>query len=136
MTKETKKNAVMAALFAAGLISGFLIKWLGPLPVAVHIAWMAAVLALAIGLGFYCWSLLDEAQKEAHKWAWYWGGSTGLLVGCIVMVLVSRIDPHLVELIRPNASPRAYAELGFSAAALSTLAGYGVAWAAWWITRR
>jgi len=33
------------------------------------------------------WLSIDEAQREAHKWAWYWGGSTGLMVSVAIFIV-------------------------------------------------
>lgn len=136
MTKQKRKSAITAGLFISGGVIGFLSKALEPLPPYALAAFFIVSMVLITWAAFYCWSLMDEAQKEAHKWAWYWGGSTGLLVGFIAIVAALKIDPHLAEAIRPNGSSRAFVELGFAAAAASTMVGYGVAWAAWWMTRR
>jgi MFS family permease len=136
ITKQTRRKALTFAMFAGAALSGFAVRALGPMPPWALIIWIMVLIAVAFWIAMYCWSLLDEAQKEAHKWAWYWGGSFGLLIGLVAMTLALRIDPHLVDAIKPNASPKRLVELGYGAAAFSTLIGYGVAWAAWWLKRR
>jgi hypothetical protein len=35
--------------------------------------WMiAVVLVFAVAATIWIWRALDEAAREAHKWAWYW----------------------------------------------------------------
>jgi hypothetical protein len=136
MTKQTRRKALMLAMFAGAALSGFLVRWMGPMPTWAVMAYTAVLIAVAFWIAMYCWGLLDEAQKEAHKWAWYWGGSLGLLVGLVALTVALWIDPHIVEAIKPNASPKRLVELGYGAAAGATLIGYGVAWAAWWRTKR
>lgn len=136
MTREKRKSLMTAGLFISGGLIGFLSKALAPMPPAVMATFFVVSVGLVTWAAFYCWSLLDEAQKEAHKWAWYWGGSTGLMVGAIVVLIALKVDPHLAEAIRPNGSSATFVAMGFMGAALSTVAGYGVAWAAWWLTRR
>lgn len=136
MTKQARKTAIMTGLFGVGLATGVSVRWIDGLPQPVVIALTLATFALIVWAAFYCWYLLDEAQREAHKWAWYWGGSTGLLVGMIAVSVALRIDPNLAEAIQPNGTSKTFVELGFVAATTSTLIGYGVAWAAWWMTRR
>ena len=136
MTKQNRKTALFGLLFLMGLGVGLSQHWIAPLPPAAAIGVTVVVLGLVTWASFYCWTLMDEAQREAHKWAWYWGGSLGLMVGLVGVMVALRIDPHLAEAINPKGSSKAFVELGLWAAATSTLIGYGVAWAAWWMTRR
>ena len=102
LTRQNRKSAIFALLLLAGAATGFLMRWFEPLPPWALAAIITAVIVLCTWGSFYCWRLMDEAQKEAHKWAWYWGGSFGLIGGFIVMVVALRIDPHLAELVKPN----------------------------------
>jgi len=80
------------------------------------------------------WRRLDEAAKEAHKWAWYWGGSLGMIPPFVVVGAGDRG----VEL----AGRLGYVEpsdlIFFGAASVlaSMMAGYVLAWAVWWLRKR
>lgn len=136
MTKQNRKNALMALVLLGGAVLGVSLRWVVGLPPMIAVGAAVVSLGLLTWLAFYCWGLTDEVQKEAHKWAWYWGGSTGMLVGLVGVLIALRIDPHLAEAIRPNGTSKTFVELGVMAGAGSTIIGYGLAWAAWWMTKR
>ena len=95
-----------------------------------------AITMVIVGfVSIWWWRGIDEAAREAHKWAWWWGGSGGMALGAVVLITLTARDGVL-----PAAS------LGLSAADLIVggmmtillfqLAGYTIAWAAWWLKRR
>jgi hypothetical protein len=99
----------------------------------------AGVLGLGVLAGMLIsvrwWRDADEAVREAHKWAWYWGGSTGIAVVVILFVLSGW------DLITLSIPPYGDGPDGpiLSGAALTLgimLAGYIIAWAAWWLRHR
>ena len=78
---------------------------------------------------------LDEAAQEAHKSAWFWGGNAGIGIGFAIMA----VAPHFGLDLGPETydqvpvSPYYFGALmlmGFA------VAGYGIAWALWWLKRR
>lgn len=78
---------------------------------------------------------LDEAAQEAHKWAWFWGGSSGMGVGLIVLA----IEPYFGWGLGPDAygdAPISPYYLGGLISAAFGCAGYLLAWAVWWLKRR
>lgn len=94
-----------------------------------------AAAALLLTLGY--WRALDEAAREAHKFAWYWGGSSGLLAaGLLAMVLVRTGSPWLDALIGPAPSAVTLILTGGLGVIVPQLVGYAVAWAGWWVLRR
>lgn len=138
MTLEQRRRAVWGGLILLGMITGFIAS-------AHHIAgfrlpaWGAlALVVLVIPAAGYLtlrwWRLLDEVAQEAHKFAWYWGGSAGIMVACLVMILVERGVIPAPMIMGPSVSD------AFSAGAvtvlMSQLAGYLVAWAGWWWSHR
>lgn len=94
-------------------------------------------LSLAFGACLWWWWQLDEAAREAHKWAWWWGGSAGMMVGGAVLI-------SLVISARQGALPAALVEMdavdllytGVMGTLVCQMAGYALAWAAWWLQRR
>ncbi|PZU76890.1 MAG: hypothetical protein DI531_01020 [Brevundimonas sp.] len=56
----------------------------------IVIAVFAAVLmAGALWIGAEWMRVIDEAAREAHKAAWYWGGTAGMCVSGVGLVLAS-----------------------------------------------
>ncbi|UDF03875.1 hypothetical protein [Asticcacaulis sp. AND118] len=95
------------------------------------------LLLFALVSSLFWWRGMDEAQKEAHKWAWYWGGSVGLLVVLFVFV-ASKIGGG--DIVSDYARTVGYEgqlfELGLLTALAPPVTGYAIAWAVWWLRRR
>ena len=103
----------------------------------LHSAVMLVAMVGAIWVCLYWWRRTDEAAKEAHKWAFFWGATVGvaalgvllpqLLVGDNAARLASRFgyegDTELVM-------------FGLLLALVFQTVGYVVAWAVWWLRRR
>ncbi len=89
--------------------------------------------ALVLTLALY-WFRIDEAAREAQKWAWYWGGPAGFLI--LLVLFIIGVGDGLVERVfaGPNAvTPRLQ---GAMAGFLAQIAGFIFAWTAWWIKKR
>ncbi|ESQ81221.1 hypothetical protein [Asticcacaulis sp. YBE204] len=90
---------------------------------------------IGLGIAVVWWKRSDEAVREAHKWAWYWGGSVGLIVPAVILGM---------SMLGIEVLPDAYvASTGLSGPAsgilitlLPMFAGYIVAWAVWWLRHR
>ncbi|MEH0197939.1 hypothetical protein V7S57_20015 [Caulobacter sp. CCNWLY153] len=135
-----------AASFGAALVLGFvaaIVAELGKLkPELTVYAFIAialsvvAVMALMLWLTARWWRAADEAAREAHKWSWYWGGSTGLALGGVPFILLYTM-PETVEAMLPADLTTAQAVvLGMGLLGGLQLAGYGLFWAGWWLARR
>src|SRR5690606_7138164 len=68
-----------------------------------------AVVVLAAGLSLSTaphtadwWRGLDEAAKEAHKWAWWWGGTLGFVVGGAAVVIAALAGVNLLPAAVPH----------------------------------
>lgn len=103
------------------------------LPFAVRLAIGVPVMAAGIWATCAYWRTVDEAAREAQKWAWFWGGSFGLVVG-FVMVSLLAFAPW--ELLPPGRSPRTLLFYGAGVMMLSQTIGFLAAWAYWWARRR
>ena len=126
-------------------VAGFMQGYAGREP-DFAAAFPAIVSPLIIGLmvtaliGTLVWMrLIDEAAREAHKFAWYWGGLSGLAAGGVFVILATlpqaaAFDAQATFGIRDD--PAAYMALGATLLAAVMTAGYLVAWAAWWLKRR
>lgn len=108
----------------------------------VPIVMGVSALLLMVGafwLGVFWMRVIDEAAREAHKWAWYWGGTAGMAVGGVFMLLsaIPREAPIPFPLLMSDTpDPAGYAASGaFILMMLMTL-GYSIAWAVWWLRHR
>ena len=80
------------------------------------------------------WSALDEAAREAHKWAWYWGGSLGMLPGLVIAM--TRTTGLGIARSLGFTEPHELVQFGAFAVLTSMVAGYLIAWGFWWLRRR
>lgn len=103
----------------------------GSAGLAVVMAVNVTAMAVALAAGIWWWSRLDEAAREAHKWAWWWGGTSGLAVAGAVMLTLSTRGLDLPVL---SGGPGLMS--GMLLLMLCQTAGYAVAWVAWWLQRR
>lgn len=81
---------------------------------------------------------IDEAAREAHKAAWYWGGSGGMAVGGVLLCMATLPQAAAIRIpswLDGRTDPAAYAAIGGFGMMLLMLIGYAVVWAWWWITR-
>src|SRR5690606_29433021 len=70
-------GAIYGGLEAAGAV---------PAPLVAILA-LVVLFGLMIAGTLWWWRRADEAVREAHKWAWYWGGSVGMCVGLGAVML-------------------------------------------------
>lgn len=103
---------------------------------SIGVVVLAAGLAVFLGLHtLYWWRSLDEAAKEAHKWAWWWGGNLGFIVGGAAVVIAALNGVHLLPARVPHTDAVLIAA-GLIAALAAQAVGYGAAWCFWWAARR
>ncbi|CAN5201455.1 hypothetical protein BH10PSE1_BH10PSE1_10800 [soil metagenome] len=138
----------VAGFLAFAFIAGGVIGYLDASGVVLELGtiafWFAALVAVtvmvaAIWVGALWMRSIDEAAREAHKAAWYWGGSSGMAVGGVLMILA--ILPGAGSVALPvvmdgRTDPAIYAATGAFALMILMLIGYGVVWAWWWLARR
>lgn len=121
----------------AGAGSAFLGDQPGPVGAVMTAALMCAAMATAFVACVWWWRGIDEAAREAHKWAWWWGGSSGMAVGlAAVLTLTLRADEATTL---PEGFGESSVELfasGMMSILLFQLAGYALAWAGWWLKHR
>jgi len=103
---------------------------------SIGVVVLAAGLAVFTALHtLYWWRGLDEAAKEAHKWAWWWGGNLGFVVGGAAVVIAAVAGVNLLPAAVPH-TDAALIALGVAAAFAAQAVGYGVAWCGRLIARR
>ena len=131
---------VMGAMLVLGGLAGGASAILGDQPGPVGTAVTAALVTAAMAVGFtaclWWWRGIDEAAREAHKWAWWWGGSGGMTVGCVLLLtLMLRAEEQSLP-AKLGSTPADIFVSGMMCILLFQMAGYSLAWAGWWLKHR
>lgn len=132
----------MAIALAAGAVLGGAIGLIdnGDLPPIANFAGFLLAFAAGGVVIYAClrwWQALDEAAQEAHKWAWWWGGSAGVVVGLIGLLLLRVVDPSGgLSFLNDTAPVGETLYDGAMAVLFFQVGGYVIAWAAWWLRHR
>lgn len=132
---------VLAAIagFIAGVVAGAtddktdapLLWTMGPFSV------LAMVGAMAISV--YWMRSIDEAAREAHKSAWFWGGTAGMSAGGVLVILATLPQAERLRfaaVFSDRTDPAAYMATGAFAMLTLMIIGYTLAWVWWWLARR
>jgi hypothetical protein len=83
------------------------------------------------------WKKVDEAVKEAHKWAWFWGGSVGMMLAIWIATANLFMDGQLLTPLLTSWGLEAYGfEAGVVATSLLMSYAYMGAWGMWWSKRK
>jgi len=91
------------------------------------------VLLLILG-GVYSvawWRRLDEAAREAHKWAWFWGANVAAFLAFGLLLLG---DPGL-SAARAIGFDDTLSD-GITLVLGAEIIAYLIAWGFWWLRRR
>lgn len=141
---SVRRNPVLRYLLVGGvcLVAGgvagavsALVEGAGAINLAINAATSSVAMAAALAICAWWWRGLDEAAREAHKWAWYWGSNFGLAIGGVGLLTLMAAEggsggrlagQDAVDLLMTGA----FAVVGVQAL------GYAVAWAFWWLQRR
>ncbi len=125
----------VATGLTVGLIAGLIETFGGSGAKALQASVLGVGVLVGMLISIRWWRDADEAVREAHKWAWYWGGSAGIAV--VVMLFVLSGWDLITLKIPPYGDGPDGAILSGSALTLGLmLAGYLIAWAAWWLRHR
>lgn len=131
----------MVVMFAAGVAVGWLAGH-GTIDKDHALVWLVAFIAVAAMVGAMVISVawmraIDEAAREAHKAAWFWGGCGGMSLGGVLLIMTSL--PQSAEwsfaAFNGRTDPAAYAATGAFGMMMLMVVGYTVVWAWWWLTR-
>ncbi|MFZ1988258.1 MAG: hypothetical protein WAW96_00670 [Alphaproteobacteria bacterium] len=133
--------AVMPVLGLAVLMPWLPRSWLDS--PAVSIACILAGL-WALLLAGRAWHVTDEAAREAHKSAFFWGGSFGALFGLVALILWTNFSmdgkTRALDMMAlwhgawPH-QPLNLILLGALGILVVQIAGYAIAWAGWWLRK-
>jgi hypothetical protein len=93
---------------------------------------LIAVAVVTVASVIY-WRNLDEAAREAHKFAWMWGGSAAIVLALPILPLLNTVQ--LVAMFGPH-PPGDWVIGGVLSLLGLQIAGYGLTWAGWWLVRQ
>ncbi|WP_309646174.1 hypothetical protein [Phenylobacterium sp.] len=97
----------------------------------------ALIVVLVLGGSAAYWRRLDEAAREAHKFAWYWGGSCGLGLAIVAFAVLMGPEGFPIDAgFGGGKEPENFIAVGILGTILAQIAGYSVAWFGWWIAKR
>ena len=89
------------------------------------------------------WKRLDEPGREAHKFAWFYGGGMALAAGMIAVMLLPvlpaaarLVDGAIASWAAKWPAGQGGFVLGVLFAAIVQVVGYAVVWTGWWLVRR
>ena len=123
-----------------GLVGGvgsvFLFDLPGMTGLVLTVAVLSLVMAATLWLGIWWWRRVDEAVREAHKWAWFWGGSCGMIVGAIGLLTLSIRGTDIALPASLGEAPSELLVAGMMAILIFQVTGYAIAWGWWWWARR
>lgn len=125
---------VLGGLAGAG--SAFLGDQPGPVGTAVAAALVTAAMAVGFTVCVWWWRGIDEAAREAHKWAWWWGGSGGMAVGAVLLLTLMLRAGEQPLPASLGSTPADIFVSGMMSILLFQMAGYSLAWASWWLKHR
>jgi hypothetical protein len=103
----------------------------------------AAVLLWLVAFTMFAWVRLDEPSREAHKFAWFWGGAPAMVV--IMLIAVGAVASPIIgeplaafvaHQARSATTPEAGFFVGVFSAAVVQVIGYGLVWTGWWLSKR
>jgi hypothetical protein len=130
-------NLGLALAGVAGGAGGYVAMKTGAVSPALFAVLVATGAIVSAPVGWLAWFRLDEAAREAHKAAWMHGGSLGTLLAGLLLALLllseERVgwSPGVVGL-----EPMQAVALGAAGLLLLQAVGYGLVWAAWWLSKR
>lgn len=143
MTAEGLKRLYLGYVVLAALVGGvssgsFVAGLVAPeLAIKLVLAFICFTFIIGLPLMWMWWRKVDEAVREAHKWAWFWGGSIGMMLGVFLATANIFMDG---QLIAPLLASRGFGacpfEAGLIAMILLVTYGYVAAWAFWWWKHR
>jgi hypothetical protein len=139
------RRTLEIAGYAATGIAGALVIWLGsaltilrhasleaPSTTWLLIAAYTVAMAWALAFLWLYWRRLDEAAREAQKFAWFYGSIAATLLSVPIMLVLRLHD----TLLPGHAGPGVYFALGCMFLWIAQGSGFIVVWAGWWAARR
>jgi hypothetical protein len=102
-----------------------------------------ATMVWLVAFATYAWIRLDEPSREAHKFAWFWGGAPALAVMQLIAIAAvatpivgEPVAAFIASQSKNGATPESGFFVGVFAAAVVQVLGYGLVWTCWWLSKR
>ena len=112
------------------------------IPTEAVMALSAAAIIWAVALGCLGWRRMDETGRAAHKFAWFTGGSLGLLAALIASMVImatpaagNAVADFVGQFPKHPAGQMGFV-FGLLAAGVAQVIGYAIVWTMWWAKRR
>jgi len=125
-------GATVLAAGAAGVAISLIGNGTGGAGFVTSVGLIGIAMAVGFALCVWWWRGIDEAAREAHKWAWWWGGTAGMAVGAVILLALMLGEDDAFS----NTAANDLVASGMLAIVLFQIVGYGIAWAIWWLRRR
>ncbi len=97
---------------------------------------LVIVLAISFPMCISWWKQIDEAAREAHKTAWFWGGSIGMFVSILIAALNLFFDGAILNGIGKVYNIHNINDYGFEFGLINVMTfmglGYMIHWGLWW----
>jgi len=126
----------MGMAVAVGLLAGVGSQVFGAMPgllgLALTVAVNAVAMLLALVICIQWWRGIDEAAQEAHKWAWWWGGCSGMAAGAVLLLTALARKTERID----DFNAGEILAMGMFLMLICLIIGYCIAWVAWWAKRR
>lgn len=133
---------VAVAMLVAGVVILQIVLPKGPaFQPALSLGAVLLLAAASMPFVAMAWARTDEAAREAHKFAWFWGGSFATLAVFLVLTAAAFFEiRHLIDLGQwgpgRHPGPLYWMTIGAAVMSLGQGVGYVLVWAGWWIRRR
>jgi hypothetical protein len=109
------------------------------LQLALNVGGLLWIIAFAV----IAWLRLDETGKEAHKFAWFWGGALALLAALLIAIGVlttpffaDPVNAFVARYMKDRGEGETGFAVGVLTAAIMQVIGYGLVWIGWWLSAR
>ncbi|HVI31374.1 hypothetical protein [Phenylobacterium sp.] len=138
LTSSFRRGVIPFAAVAVGLAIGLATRRFVDADQPLQFAlWFSIPVITALVASVMWWRMLDEVARDAHKTAWYWGASFGMLVGLVGLMLLERSDGGLITTgLHGGTTPESFVALGAILVISAQLVGYLLVWVGWWISKR
>lgn len=136
MPHRLNVGLLYGAMAVAAIVATVVSKlWLpaGWLPAVIA---YAAIYLMITVFSILAWRSMDEAARDAHKSAWFWGGGAGAALAAFVVTVLTGPGADLFALIPAQDGPSGYLGFGVLMTLILQLIGFVIVWAGWWLSKR
>lgn len=137
----TVKWIALAIVFVAGLAMGIIAGRAGEsdVPGRYMVGITVVTVLILLPATIIWWRSIDELAQEAHKSAWFWGGSLGMALSIVPIIVIAELtmqDRLDLDTVEPEVALLLGTVGGTMAVVVPALLGYFGAWIVYWIRKR